>query len=90
MLMLGGRDRDTFASAARENWREMFSEELQRLYYADAASSETSWKPPPFFRFSDWRLGGCHMRTAVLNVLQCAALWAPPRLTASAPAIYMH
>lgn len=41
----------------------MFSEELQRLYYADTQSSQTSWDPPPAFCFADWSLGDPCMRT---------------------------
>ena len=44
-------------SSDREKWREMFSEESQRLYYADTQSSDTSWVPPPAFCFADWSLG---------------------------------
>ncbi len=52
----------------RAPWRELFSEEGQRYYYADTASSETSWDAPLHFRVSEWLLDtsayGIDVRTA--------------------------
>ncbi len=53
----------------RAPWRELFSEEGQRYYYADTASSETSWDAPPHFRVNEWFLDatayGVDVRTAM-------------------------
>lgn len=38
-------------------WSEMYSEESQRLYYAERGTPQTSWDPPQHFRFQDWTLG---------------------------------
>ena len=40
----------------RAPWKELFSEEGQRYYYADPASSETSWDAPLHFRANEWLL----------------------------------
>ncbi len=40
----------------RAPWKELFSEEGQRYYYADTASSETSWEAPLHFRANEWLL----------------------------------
>mmetsp|Transcript_13518 Transcript_13518/g.40875 ORF Transcript_13518/g.40875 Transcript_13518/m.40875 type:complete len:360 (-) Transcript_13518:478-1557(-) len=37
-------------------WSEMYSEESQRLYYAERGTPQTSWDPPQHFRFQDWTL----------------------------------
>ncbi|PSC73205.1 pleckstrin homology domain-containing family A member 8-like [Micractinium conductrix] len=89
-LQFLGREADGQAQQHLKQWRELFAEREQRLYYVNDEVGYNSWDAPPHFKFAEWsldsRLYGVSLRLArdVYETLDAFLTRHPPEVVYAA------